>query len=307
MRPKASGIRARNDSPRAMHRSPPKILLSRWRHAKQRVLDVASKIKSAVWRRRYYVVYALVLAAVSALAVAQMQKTKMLKMSLNSSTQSLQLSQASVRNVTAKLNSSTQTLQLAQAAVQKLTPEELSLVQLTLSDAEVTTMLTSLAANPEKFDGLTALGLTRDLCKADRGLCTRGVLQRHLMPQINVSKLSNISTQLQTAGLGRVASGTRTISAASAVPLQKELLMQKVVGIAGAMLNGRLSATELPVVVADIAGEYFVVNGHHRWAGARIAGKNVTAHVIKAADGVSSKNLLNAIRKSQVGVTSAGL
>lgn len=236
-------------------------LRSTWRRWKASVVGAGRKIKTAAYKHRYRIAYALLLATIAIIALRQSRNVRRLK---------------------GKLQTNEKMLQLAKDGVKTMTPRDLRAVQSELKNEEVTSYLAGLASSPKKLEQMNVLGLAEDLCKLDRGLCTPGIMPRNQMPQVNLGPagMNALRTHL-AASQYSVGKNTVNFNAASLKPLQTDLLTTKVVGMAGAMLTGKLDSTNAPLLVAEIGEDMLVVNGHHRWAAARIAGKRLKAHVVK--------------------------
>jgi hypothetical protein len=173
-------------------------------------------------------------------------------------------------------------LQLAKDGVKTMTKTDLRAVQGALENEEVAAYLAGLASSPTKLEQMNILGLAGDLCKLDRTLCKTGIFPRKNMPQVNLGNAGMAALRTHLKGTQYwIGKNTVNLNAASLQPLQTELLTTKVVGMAGAMLNGDLDSTNAPLLVAEIGNQMLVVNGHHRWAAARIAGKRLKAHVVR--------------------------
>lgn len=109
-----------------------------------------------------------------------------------------------------------------------------------------------------------------NMCSLTPKLCEKGVLPRHLMPQANMaSLLRDLPRNTRVT--------TELVDAASAVPLQKELRLNKVLGIAASANAGKA-----PVLMARVGDNLVVIDGHHRWAAAAVAGRQVAAKILHA-------------------------
>jgi hypothetical protein len=244
---------------------------------KTSVMSMGSRIKNAAHRHRYHLAYVTLLAVISLLALRQVRIS---------------------RNTKRQLNSVQGTLDLARKGMRSLTPSDMELLQGTLADEDISKKLREIAKDPGKIGTLTAMGLSRDLCKVEKGLCSAGIFERANMPQVNL-KHPNFHSFISGQG-GMHMSGTdRIVGAKSLRPLQKDLSIEKVVGIAGAMMNGKVDPLSAPTLVTEIAGQLYILNGHHRVAAARVANRNIAVRVIKGMEPVVRQSgVLRAVKRA---------
>jgi hypothetical protein len=248
-------------TPRPVRKSAVQTIQGTWRKWKASIVRAGRTIKTKAYQHRYRIAYSLLLATIAIIAIRQSRNVRRLK---------------------GQLQTNEKMLQLAKDGVKTMTPKDLRAVQGALANEDVASYLAGLASSPKKLEQMNVLGLAQDLCKMDRGLCKSGIMPRANMPQVNLGPagMNALRTHLARAHYS-VGKNAVNFDAASLKPLQTDLLTTKVVGMAGAMLNGDLDSTDAPLLVAAIGEEMLVVNGHHRWAAARIAGKRLKAHVVK--------------------------
>ena len=144
--------------------------------------------------------------------------------------------------------------------------------------------------------------LAADMCKYTPELCKSGAMPRNFMPQVDV--LAFLGSMGRMPG---VSVFSKQMPAEMLKPVQKELLWSKVAGISKG-LNTDAKADAGSIVAAKIGGEYFVIDGHHRWAAAWASGKNVTAHIVDmGAAKPGALQMLLGYALSAAGTTFAGL
>ena len=253
--------------------------MSRWAKAKAAILRAGRSIKNKSYKYRYYLAYGILMLVI---AIA----------GLRARSRALRLT----RNV-----------EISKSAIAALVDGDETDLKIILGRAlkneEITTKLDEYARNPKK--GETIASLSKDLCKWGPDLCSKGVRKRIHMPQIN---LKNKDMTHWVRGQGNMSFDPEKISTfnpKNLIPLQTQLDAKKVIGMAGAIMQGKLDPESVPVVIAEIGNERYMVNGHHRWKAAEIAGKSVRAVMIKAKKGVKPTRVLNAVTLAPRGVSFA--
>lgn len=107
-----------------------------------------------------------------------------------------------------------------------------------------------------------------DLCDANSGLCEGNLgIPRDYMPQIDGAKIKKGKTVLESFIEALVMGGTRVVEisvhAGILKATQAELWADKVYKMADAMLSGEMSDDVVPIVISS---DWYILDGHHRWA-----------------------------------------
>ena len=186
-----------------------------------------------------------------------------------------------------------------------LSKEELRLVAGTMQSPAAKRELRKLAEKPAILEKALSMGLPGDLCQIDKKLCTfKGALPRTQMPQLNGVTPGDLAKGLLAKGLAIGAN--RRVPATTMIPMQSELQTRKVLGMAKAMINGKLDPAKLPVMVANTMEGPHVIDGHHRWAAAWLTDKAAVIRPVQATNSRKAASILADIKKLP-GVTYAGL
>ena len=257
---------------------------SRWTKAKAAILRAGRSIKNKSYKYRYHIAYGLILLVIAMAGIHAQSKIKSLSKNL-------------------KVSESVITKLLGEKGIAADKKDLNIALGRALSHKEITTKLEEYARNPVK--GLTIASMAKDICAWGPEVCAKGIRPRIHMPQINLAD-PGIAHWLK--GQGNMSFDLKkhiAVDPKKLIPLQTELNAAKVIGIASAILQGKLDPESIPLVVGEIGNELYVVNGHHRWKAAEIAGKAARAVKIKAFNGVNTSRLLNAITLAPRGVTFA--
>jgi hypothetical protein len=136
-----------------------------------------------------------------------------------------------------------------------------------------------LIKNPSKYTNAQAMGIIRknkdhvylkkhgggdDLCKYTSSMCSSGFMGRSYMPQLGIPDDATLRMPAFEAAGGRLME--TTLTADMLKPIQKELLISKVGKMAEGYNSKKFSTDSKPILAAKVGDQYYVIDGHHRWA-----------------------------------------